>query len=79
MIAGPKNIGSPTEREFECRFAMREEFEVLTYLAERAGWRWDEIALALLELTDEFASAQRCDLALTSRPPSCIAVAKTRH
>ncbi|WDZ77530.1 hypothetical protein PWG15_03185 [Ensifer adhaerens] len=79
MITGRKSIGALAGRDLECGFTLEEEFGLLTDLAERAGWRWDEIALALLELTDEYASAHRSDLALVRHPTRGVAALKTRH
>ena len=53
------NVDAVTERDFECQSAMSEQFRVLTEFAERGGWSWDEIAMALLELTDDYATAMR--------------------
>lgn len=83
MIAAPKiaktakTIGSPTVRERECQLAMREEFEVLTDLAERLGWHWDEIALAMLELTEGYVSERR--LSRFADPLSGGTADETRH
>ncbi|MFK0275156.1 hypothetical protein ACIQUG_15840 [Ensifer sp. NPDC090286] len=80
MIARPKTrTCTLAQRELECATALREEFELLTDLAERAGWHWDEIALALLELTDEYAATQRAAVAVSGRRLSAVTVPKTRH
>ncbi|OCP07155.1 MULTISPECIES: hypothetical protein [unclassified Ensifer] len=79
MIARPKKMQSSAGRELECQSAIRDEFELLTDIAERSGWRWDEIALALLELTDEYASAHRAGLVPIARPSGLCVLTKTRH
>jgi len=80
MIARPKSrTCTLAQRELECATALREEFELLTDLAERAGWHWDEIALALLELADEYAATQRAAVAVSGRRLSAVTVPKTRH
>lgn len=79
MIAAPKSTGIDARRELECSFAMHEQFEQLTDLARRMGWHWDEIALALLELTDEYVSTQRSGLPVGMNPRSEIATVKVRH
>lgn len=82
MVTGPrkpKSMSMCAARDLECQFAMHAQFELLTGLAERLGWRWDEIALALLELTDEYVSAKRPGLVPSTSPRSCAATVKTRH
>ncbi|WP_077962067.1 hypothetical protein [Ensifer adhaerens] len=80
MIAKPKTrTCTLAQREIECATALREEFELLADLAERVGWHWDEIALALLELTDEYAATQRTGVAVDRRRLSAVTVSRTRH
>ncbi|OWZ93250.1 hypothetical protein B9J07_11320 [Sinorhizobium sp. LM21] len=85
MIARPKTrTCAHAQRELECATALREEFQLLTDLAERVGWHWDEIALALLELTDEYAATQRAAVAVSGRrlsasPSPTHGIDKTRH
>ncbi|MEI2297667.1 hypothetical protein [Ensifer sp. MJa1] len=78
MISGPKHLQAFVGRELECQGAMREEFELLTELAERSGWRWDEIALALLELTSDYACAQGAAVIVSPQPRRGCEL-KTRH
>ncbi|PDT46880.1 hypothetical protein [Sinorhizobium fredii] len=49
----------PTDRRLECERALEEDFQVFTSLAEGAGWSWQEIALALMELTEDYVMAMR--------------------
>ena len=49
----------PTDRRLECERALEEDFQVFTSLAEAAGWTWQEIALALMELTEDYVMAMR--------------------
>jgi hypothetical protein len=49
-IAGPGMFLDATERETECRAAMKQSFEALALAAQRVGWDADETALALLRL-----------------------------
>ena len=51
------NVDAGAERGFECQLAMSDQFRLLTECAERAGWSWDEIAIALLDLTDDYVAA----------------------
>lgn len=53
------NVDAGAERDFQCQRAMSDQFQLLTASAERAGWSWDEIAMALLELTDDYVAAVR--------------------
>lgn len=53
------NVDAGAERDFQCQRAMSDQFQFLTASAEHAGWSWDEIAMALLELTDDYVAAVR--------------------
>lgn len=48
------------ERQRECERALNCEFETLTRWAESAGWSWEEIALALMELVEQYVLATAC-------------------
>ncbi|MCK3779460.1 hypothetical protein MZK49_22440 [Ensifer sesbaniae] len=56
------NVDAGAGRDFECQLAMSDQFRLLTEFAEHAGWSWDEIAMALLELTDDYVAAMRTPL-----------------
>ncbi|HEV7308320.1 hypothetical protein [Ensifer sp.] len=82
MIAAPKTIrprGARAKRDLECQFAIREEFDLLTDLAERLGWHCDEIALGLLELVEDYVSVSRSGLTRGALPGSLSPASKTRH
>ncbi|HEV7319546.1 MAG TPA: hypothetical protein VGO04_13180 [Ensifer sp.] len=82
MIAAPKNTrskGRRAGRDVECQFAIREEFELLTDLAERLGWHCDEIALGLLELVEDYVSARRSGVTQDAGPDVLGATNRTRH
>ncbi|MBP2234712.1 hypothetical protein J2Z31_001202 [Sinorhizobium kostiense] len=45
------------DRQRECERALNDEFDALTRAAEGAGWSWEEIALALMELVEQYVVA----------------------
>lgn len=66
-VIGPI-IGRPqNNRELECQRAIEDEFLVLTGLAEDAGWSWQEIALAMMDLTEQYVAAMRPSTAVEAR------------
>ncbi|WEX79004.1 hypothetical protein PYH37_003977 [Sinorhizobium numidicum] len=58
-VVAPTIHQDNSERQRQCQRAMEEEFQALTSLAESAGWSWQEIALALMELTEEYVMVMR--------------------
>jgi hypothetical protein len=77
-VVGPMIDSDQVTRQLECQREMQEKLTVLIGLAERAGWSWHEIAVALMELTEEYAvdmhSAMVC-----ARQAAKFARAKTLH
>ena len=66
-VIGPIINRQQTNRELECERALEDEFLVLTGLAEDAGWSWQEIALAMMELTEQYVAAMRPSSAMEAR------------
>jgi hypothetical protein len=58
-IIAPAVHDDHPERQLECQRAIDSEFQALTIIAERAGWSWQEIALALMDLTEEYVMEMR--------------------
>ncbi|MCA1365854.1 hypothetical protein I6F15_00320 [Bradyrhizobium sp. BRP14] len=58
-IVAPAVHDDHPERQLECQRAIDCEFQALTGIAERAGWSWQEIALALMDLTEEYVMEMR--------------------
>ncbi|MDK1489641.1 hypothetical protein QN219_06165 [Sinorhizobium sp. 7-81] len=57
-----QNIGHDhPDRDLECQRALDDDFHLLIALAESEGWTWQEIALALMELTEDYVMAMRLD------------------
>ncbi len=73
------NVVGGAERDFECQLAMSDQFRILTEFAEHAGWSWDEIAVALLELTDEYVAAMRTPLRPAMACTKLAPKSNTRH
>lgn len=65
-------------RELECQHALHERLIMLIGLAERAGWSWHEIAVALMELTEKYASDMRANM-VSARQAAKFARPKTLH
>ncbi|MCG5487575.1 MAG: hypothetical protein KK482_28575 [Sinorhizobium meliloti] len=66
-VISPTIHTQQNSRELECQRAMEDEFLVFTALAEEAGWSWQEIALAMLELTEQYVAAMRPSSAMEAR------------
>jgi len=73
------NVDAGAERGFECQLAMSDQFRLLTECAERAGWSWDEIAIALLDLTDDYVAAMRTPLEAAVECAKFLPKSNTRH
>lgn len=68
------------ERQRECERALSYEFESLTKRAESAGWSWEEIALALMELVEQYVLATACSRNIAQEPEAALrAKSKTLH
>ncbi|ABR62861.1 hypothetical protein [Sinorhizobium medicae] len=66
-VISPTVHSQQISRELECQRALEDEFLVLTALAEEAGWSWQEIALAMMELTEQYVAAMRPGSAMEAR------------
>ncbi|MDX0629546.1 hypothetical protein GOC91_25420 [Sinorhizobium medicae] len=66
-VISPTVHSQQISRELECQRALEDEFLVLTALAEEAGWSWQEIALAMMELTEQYVAAMRPSSAMEAR------------
>ncbi|WP_065372959.1 hypothetical protein [Ensifer adhaerens] len=73
------NVDVGAERGFACQLAMSDQFRLLTEFAERAGWSWDEIAIALLELTDDYVAAMRTPVEAAGGRANFVPKSNTRH
>lgn len=73
------NVDAGAERDFQCQLAMSDQFQLLTQCAERAGWSWDEIAMALLELTDDYVAAMRTPAETVVARAKIAPRSNTRH
>ncbi|OAP39985.1 hypothetical protein AU381_10620 [Sinorhizobium glycinis] len=69
----------PADRRFECQRALEEDFQVFTSLAEGAGWSWQEIALALMELTEDYVMAMRMNTKSAENNAVPLPLNKTLH
>lgn len=68
------------ERQRECERALNCEFEALTKWAESAGWSWEEIALALMELVEQYVLATACSHNIAQEPEAAFHTkSKTLH
>ncbi|OHV81864.1 hypothetical protein [Ensifer sp. LCM 4579] len=65
------------ERQRECERALNCEFETLTSWAESAGWSWEEIALALMELVEQYVLATACTSTI-AQDPSAVRPSKSK-
>ncbi|MDX0451938.1 hypothetical protein BMJ34_01380 [Sinorhizobium medicae] len=66
-VISPNVYSQQISRELECQRALEDEYLVLTALAEEAGWSWQEIALAMMELTEQYVAAMRPSSAMEAR------------
>lgn len=57
---------------------MRERLEILIALAERTGWSRHEIALALMDLTENYAAGMNSET-MDARRPALAAPARVLH
>lgn len=64
------------DRQRECERALNYEFDALTRAAESAGWSWEEIALALMELVEQYVVATGTQVSPAQITPS---KSKTLH
>ncbi|MQW90515.1 hypothetical protein [Sinorhizobium saheli] len=79
-VVGPNIRSNPqVDRWPECQRAIQDEFEILTGIAENAGWSWQEIVLALMELTEAYALAMRSDEAAAEGEPHLRMRTRTLH
>ncbi|PDT81463.1 hypothetical protein [Sinorhizobium sp. BJ1] len=69
----------PTDRRLECERALEEDFQVFTSLAEGAGWSWQEIALALMELTEDYVMAMSTSTKIAESNTAPFPGNKTLH
>ncbi|AUX80086.1 hypothetical protein [Sinorhizobium fredii] len=69
----------PPDRRVECERALEEDFQIFTSLAESAGWTWQEIALALMELTEDYVIAMRMAAKMAEATPVAFPGNKTLH
>lgn len=67
------------ERQQECQRAIDDDFALLTGWAESAGWSWQEISLALMELIEQYVIATGSITVLEESPPTMPAKARTLH
>ncbi|MBP1882211.1 hypothetical protein [Sinorhizobium mexicanum] len=67
------------DRDLECQRAMGDDFELLIAVAESEGWTWQEIALALMELTEEYVAAMRADAQMKEEASVGLPISKTLH
>ncbi|MQX16261.1 hypothetical protein GHK62_16225 [Sinorhizobium terangae] len=67
------------DRDLECQRAMGDDFQLLIAVAESEGWTWQEIALALLELTEDYATARRVDAQMREGASVGLPISKTLH
>ncbi|MDK1386759.1 hypothetical protein QN224_15220 [Sinorhizobium sp. 8-89] len=65
------------DRDLECQRALDDDFHLLIALAESEGWTWQEIALALMELTEDYVMAMRLDAEM--KQGVSAAVSRTLH
>ncbi|HXV31537.1 MAG TPA: hypothetical protein VD840_14510 [Sinorhizobium sp.] len=72
------NASDPAARQLECEHAMREKLEILIALAERTGWSRHEIALALMDLTENYAADMQSET-MDARQPAMLATVKVLH
>lgn len=72
------NSRGPEARQLECEHAMRERLEILIALAERTGWSRHEIALALMDLTENYAAGMNSET-MDARRPALAAPARVLH
>lgn len=68
-----------TDRQQECHRAIVDDFALLTGWAESAGWSWQEISLALMELIEQYVTATGSLTALEEWPPTIPAKPRTLH
>lgn len=67
------------DRDLECQRAMGDDFQLLIAIAENEGWTWQEIALALMELTEDYVAAMRLDAQMREGASAGVPISKMLH
>ncbi|THK33972.1 hypothetical protein EHS39_32870 [Ensifer sp. MPMI2T] len=73
------NCPDHRSRDLECQRAMGDDFQLLIAVAESEGWTWQEIALALMELTEDYVAAMRLDAQMREGASPGLPISKMLH